>query len=563
MNFIKEKLKISGGEVTLALSILILAVTVALPIFMIFYNAFFVDGHFTLDALLGILKERYTYEAWLNTIKIAILTTFFGTIIGVFFAWLVGRTDMSFKGVMKILFLVPYMFPPFIGAMAWGLLLSPRAGYLNKFYMSVTESGAGFFDVNSIAGIVFVESLYFYPFVFITVSGALERMDPTLEESARIAGAGLFEVMRKITLPLVFPSIIAGSLLILISSLSHFGVPAILGLEKGIFTIPVKIYERIYQTSGSFEGIRAGTVLSVVLVFTVGIALYLQRLALRKRKYEIIAGKSMRPMLVNLRGLRVPLLVLCIIFLLITVAMPTAIIFLVALVKAYGLPFIYENLTLNNFKYVLFGWKMTQDAIRNSIILSVSAAIITMFAGTMIAYVVVKSKAKGKGMLELLSVLPFSIPGTVLAIGVILSWSGLFILNLYNTLWIILIAYIARYMAFSMKSSSASLEQIHSSLEEAARACGATYWGTLKDIIVPLVRPGMLAGFFLIFLPSVRELTVSILLYGPYTRTIGVSIYALKEDGYPVYASAMAAIALAIILIGQLIVRRIMREKRV
>ncbi len=148
----------------------------------------------------------------------------------------------------------------------------------------------------------------------------------------------------------------------------------------------------------------------------------------------------------------------------------------------------------------------------------------------------------------------------MIALGVILAWSGKFGVNLYNTVWIILVAYIARYMAFSLRANSAALEQVHDSLVEAARASGATMWQALSDIVLPLVRPGMLAAFFLIFLPALRELTVSVLLYGPTTRTIGVAIYTLNEDGETVYSAALAGIALIIIVFGETSIKRLLKR---
>ena len=174
-----------------------------------------------------------------------------------------------------------------------------------------------------------------------------------------------------------------------------------------------------------------------------------------------------------------------------------------------------------------------------------------MFAGVMISYVIVKMKVRGKGILEFLGMLPFSVPGSVIALGVILAWSGKFGINLYNTVWIILVAYIARYMAFSLKANSAALEQVHDSLMEASRSCGATMWQSLKDIVIPLVRPGMISAFFLIFLPALRELTV---------RTIGVAIYTLNEDGETVMSTALAGIALILIVIGQMLINHFTKK---
>ena len=201
------------------------------------------------------------------------------------------------------------------------------------------------------------------------------------------------------------------------------------------------------------------------------------------------------------------------------------------------------------------------NILASPVTLGLTAAIITMFAGVMISYVIVKMDVKGKGILEFLGMLPFSVPGSVIALGVILAWSGQFGVNLYNTVWIILVAYIARYMAFSLKANSAALEQVHDSLVEASRACGATMWQSLKDIVLPLVKPGMFAAFFLIFLPSLRELTVSIMLYAPTTRTIGVAIYTLNEDGETVISCALAAIALIIIIVGQTVINHFTKKE--
>jgi iron(III) transport system permease protein len=548
------------AEIVLFLSILILVVVVAIPVLLIFWNSFYVEDTFNARDVVKILSQPDTYEALKNSVIIAAGVTVFSTIIGVFFAWLVSRTDLPLKETMKLLFVVPFMLPSFIGALAWKMLLSPRAGYINKFLMNLLGTEEPLFNIYSFLGIIAVETMYLFPFVFIQVCGALERMDPTLEESARISGAGLFKITRKITVPLIMPSILAGALLVALYSLAHFGVPAILGTEVGIYNIPTKIYEKIHQSAGSFQAIRTGTVLASILVVAAGIILYLQSLVLKSGRFQIIGGKSMRPTVLKLRGLRIPLLILSIAYIGVTVILPTATIFLAGFLRTYGVSFSAENMTWNNFYHILFKWKLTRDAIWNSLYLSLSAALVTMLAGVMISYVIVKMKIRGKWLLEFLGVLPFSVPGTVIALGVILMWSGQFGINLYNTAWIIFVAYIARYMAFSLKSNSAALEQVHDSLVEAARACGSSHWQAMKDIVLPLVRPGMLAAFFLIFLPALRELTTSVLLYGPTTRTIGVAIYTLNEDGETVYAAALSSIALMIIICGQLLIKRVTRS---
>ena len=550
------------AEFIFILAVLILVVIVALPVVLIFWTSFVVEGHLNIQAVMDTIMQEDTFQALKMSIMIAACVTVTCTFVGTLFAWLVTRTDLPFKQTMKVLFTVPFMLPAFIGALAWKMLLSPRAGYINQIWMAITGTRHALFNVYGFWGIVVIETMYLFPFVFIQVSGALERMDPTLEESARISGAGLFTITRKITIPLIMPAVVAGALLVCLYSLSHFGTPAILGTEVGIYIIPTMIYELIHQSAGSFAAIRAATVLSVVLVLSAAVILYAQNKVIKSGRFQIIAGKSVRPSVLKLRGLRMPLFIFCCIYLLITVVMPTVTIFLVGFLKTYGLPVALENMTFENFRYVLFEWKLTKDAIWNSLYLSLSAAFVTMIAGGIISYVLVKMKVRGKWFLEFLGLLPFSLPGTVIALGVILTWSGRFGVNIYNTAWIIFVAYIARYMAFSLKSNSAALEQVHDSLVEASRASGATPWQALRDIVIPLIRPGMVAAFFLIFLPALRELTTSVLLYGPTTRTIGVAIYTLNEDGETVYACALAGVALLLIVGGEILIKRFFEKKK-
>ena len=554
--------KLNMDAILTVVCFILLLIIVVIPIFMIVYNAFFFEGKFSLDLFTSQMTDSKNLSAMWNTVQIAILTTIIGTIMGVFYAWLLGRSDIPAKGLMRALFNIPYMFPPFLGAMAWDLLLNGRSGYLNRWLRTTFGLSKMPFNINSIWGIVFVEVSYYFPFVFMQVVSALERMDPTLEESARIAGAKQSTVIWKITLPLMKPSISAGALLILTTSLAHFGVPSILGYAQGIYTLPTRIYAVIYNSTGSFEGIRQGAALSVMLVVVVAIALILQNKILSSGSYDIIKGKSMRPTLIKLRGAKIPLLILAIFTLVLIVLVPLVMIFLISFIKAYGLPLKFENFTFAQYQKV-FNMNGTVDSIKNSLILSISAGVISMFLGTLVAYVVQKIKPKGKEVLEVVSVLPYSIPGTVLSIGVILAWSGaIFGISLYNTLWIILVAYIARYLSFSMKTSSAALLQVHSSLEEAARVCGASHTESLSDITLPLIRPAMVSGFFLIVLPAMREVTTSILLYGPKTMTLGVKIYSLRDAGMIPQAAALASVAIVIIIILNTIVTEITKERK-
>ena len=554
--------RLNMDKVMTVVCFLLLLIIVVIPIFMIIYNAFFYEGKLEINMFVEQLTEPNNLGAMWNTLKIAVFTTILGTIMGVFYAWLLGRSDIPAKGLMRALFNIPYMFPPFLGAMAWDMMFNGRSGYINKWLVQLFGLKSMPININSVWGIVFVEVSYYFPFVFMQVVSALERMDPTLEESARIAGARQRQVIWKITLPLVKPAISAGALLILTTSLAHFGVPAILGYAKRIYTLPTRIYEVIYNSGGSFDGIRQGAAISVMLVVVVALALILQNRILSSGSYDIIKGKSMRPTLIKLRGAKIPLFLLAILTLVMIVIVPLVMIVLISFLKAYGLPLQLKNFTLAQYQKV-FSANGTIASIRNSIFVSITAGIICMFLGTLVAYVVQKIRPRGKGVLEVISMLPYAIPGTVLSIGVILAWSGRIAgINLYNTIWIILVAYLARYLSFSMKTSSAALLQVHSSLEEAARVCGASHTESLADVTLPLIRPAMVSGFFLIFLPAMREVTTSILLYGPYTRTLGVQIYSLRDAGMIPQAAALATVAIGIIIVLNTIVTKLTKDKK-
>jgi iron(III) transport system permease protein len=548
--------KIGLGHLFMGVPALLLLLVVAFPIGLIFIESVLSEaGTFTIGFLEKIFEVKSNYMSLMNTLSISLLTVFFTMLIGCPLAWAVTRTDMPLKGIFKTLFIIPYMIPPFIGAIAWGFLLSPRTGFVNKFLMALFSSSTPPFNIYTYGGVVFVMSLYFYPYIFITVAGALDRMDPTLEEAARSSGAGKFRVVRNITLPLVAPSIAAGALLVFIAACSNFGIPALIGSEGRVYVLTTRIFYYIY--SGGFEGVQMASSLSIFLVITSALALVANRWYLRKKQFTIIAGKSMRPNVVSLGKYRIPFLLGCVLFSFATMLAPLLCVVLISLLKAYGVDIAWENFTLANYKFILLEYDLTRSSIWNSIKLSFTAATLLTVIGSLIAYIIVRTKLTGRRILEFLSTLPYSIPGTVLAIAMILAFSGKFGINLYNTIWILLVAYIARYMAFAVKSVGASLEQVHMSLEEAARISGAGWGRTFRDIVVPLVKPGLIAAWFLAFMPMLRELTVSALLFGPETRTIGVAVYELQDAGYYDTAAALATCVLILIFAGNFLMKRI------
>jgi len=552
-------MKINIQRIIFILAIGIMIILIAFPLALLFYKSFLKENTLSLVNYIDVFSEKNNYLPFLNTLKIGALTVIFATAIGVILAWLVARTDIPFKGFLDTLLLVPYMIPPFIGAIAWTQLLSPRVGYINKIFMKIFDTSQGPFNIYSLMGIIWVMALYNYPFVFITVRGALERMDPSLEEAARISGAGRFEVMKDITLPLVVPAIVSGMLLVFVFTIANFGIPAIIGMRSRIYVLTTQIYRYLRMYTGGFAGVRLAAALSTLLMCVAGMAVFASNLS--KKKYAIIVGKSVRPGIIELGNWKYLILAILSVFILITLIAPLASIFITSFLKAWGIPVKLENLSLKNYSYILFGYDYTKIAIKNSFLLAFSAAIITTIIGSIIAYISVKTEIKGRKILDFLTTLPYSIPGTVVAIAMILAWSGQFGVKLYYTFWIILVAYIARYMFFAFRNVSASLEQIHSSLEEAARVSGATWLQNFRDIVIPLIRPGLVASFLLVFMPTLRELTISILLVGPRTITIGTAVYNLQEEGLYQITAALSGLIIVILFIGNYLVRKVINIK--
>jgi len=543
-----------------ALAVLLLLVLVAMPLSLLFYKSFIRDGTLTIANYTQVFSERRNYLPFGNTLRLGFWTVVLATAIGLPLGWLVARTDLPGRRWLETLCLLPYMLPPFIGAIAWTQLLAPRVGYINKLWMLLTNSRHSPLNIYGFGGMVWVMGMYTFPFVFIAVRAALERMNPSLEEVARISGAGRFRVLRTITVPLVLPSIMAGMILAFLYSISNFGVPALLGMRARVFVLTTQIFKYIYQ--GDFAGISLAASLSVLLFGAAGGVLLLNRWVMRKQHgAAIISGKSVRPSTVELGRWKYGIAIAVYLFMAFMVLAPLTAMLITSFVKAWGLPIRWENLTFRNYQYILFEYSLTQKAILNSLKLALTAATATTLIGSILAYITVRTKIRGRQALDFLCTLPHAIPGIVVALAMILAWSGQFKINLYNTFWIIIVAYIARYLFYSFRNISASLVQIHPSLEEASRISGASWTRNFKDIVVPLIKPGLIASWLLVFMPTLRELTVSILLYGPRTPTISVAVFELQEAGYYHISAALASLIVVVLLVINFVVRRLVGTK--
>jgi iron(III) transport system permease protein len=550
----------SGRNTVIGSALLFLLLFVLFPLVLLVWKSFFGEaGQWTLQNYLAVYSKSGNWDAVVMTIFVCGLTMILSMIIAAGLAWMVVRSDLPFKKQFRSLFFMPYVIPPYVGAIAWILLLTPGVGYINHIlvhYFSFDIPGP--FNIYTTTGLVWVMTLFYYPLAFLNVASALEQMDNTLEEAARISGAGRFRVFLDITLPLVAPSFFAGGLLVFAASASAFGIPAIIGMPSRIYVLSTQVINYVYM--GTASGMREATALSVILMVIAVFTMMLGNWLLDKRKYTLVGGKSARVIPVSLGKLKPLALAFACLMAFLLVFLPIGSIVLTSFINIFGEPVGRENLTLNHYKYIL-SFKTALEAFRNSFFMGVVAATLALLLASLIAYYRIKAKSFLAKTADLIATIPYATPGTVIALALILAFSGKYGLNLYNTFAILIVAYIIKYLAFSVRTVCASLEQIDLSLEEAAQVSGASWLRSFRDIILPLVRPGLIAAWFLVFMTTFYELTMTILLYGPNTHNLGVILYELQTYSNQQAAAVLSVLILIVVIGSNLIASRITKGK--
>lgn len=546
-----KKYNIDIKWIVILVVVAFLVIFEVIPLSYLLIRSLFPKGSFSLDSF----KRVYTYDlnwtALINTVVISGLTTIFGVILAFPLAFLVGRTDMYGKKFFRTLFVTTYMVPPYVGAMAWLRLLNPNAGVLNKFLMQIFNLPKAPFNIYTVGGIVWVLTCFYYPYAFITISRAMEKMDPSLEEASKISGASPIKTLMTITIPMMTPSIIAAGLLVFVASASAFGIPSIIGAPGQIYTVTTRIIDFVHI--GSEEGLNDAMVLAVFLMAIANIVLYVTTFVIGKRQYITMSGKSTRPNIVELGKWRMPITVIISIFSFLVVILPFVTVALTSFTINMGKPIGLSNMSMSAWNKV-FSRASILSSTKNSIIAGLAAAFFGIVISCIMAYLLQRTNVKGKRIPDFLITLGSGTPSVTIALALIISMSGKFKINIYNTLTIMIIAYMIKYMLMGMRTVVSAMSQVHPSLEEAAQISGANWLHMLKDVTVPLIGASIVAGFFLIFMPSFYELTMSTLLYSSNTKTIGYELYIYQTYHSQQVASALAtAILLFVIIINYLL----------
>lgn len=547
-------MRLDSKWLVIAGAVAVLVLFVVIPMLYLVYNSVVTEGAFTLENYKYVYSKMVNWTALVNTFKLSFMVMLLSLVITFPLAWLVGRTDLPGKGAFRTMLVATYMIPPYVGAIAWTQLLNPSVGYVNVILRHVFDLAQSPFNIYSMGGLVWVLTLFYSPFAFITISRALEKMDPTLEEAARISGASPLRTLWDVTLPLMFPSILAGGLLVFIAAGSCFGIPSIVGMPAKIEVLTTRIVTYVYM--GDAKGIRDATALAVSLMLVANTLLFAMTAMLGRKDYTTIAGKSTRPNLVELGSWRYAAVGLLCAYGFISVVLPIGSILLTSLIRSMSRPITLSNLTFEHWLPVVQSSQYLEP-IYNSFVTGAAAATLSTVVALFVSYLLVKTKVTGRSLPDLLATLGGATPSVVIALALIITFSGEFALNLYYTLTILIVAYMVKYLTMAVRTIAASLSQVHPSLEEAALNSGASWLRTCKDILLPLVAPSIVAGWFLVFMPSFYELTMSIILYGAETKTIGVLLYELQTYADPQNASVLSVLVLLIVLLGNLIVSKV------
>ncbi len=520
-------------------------ILIVFPLVRMFKGSLFTpEGQFSFVYFQNILSDPSLVEAFKNSMIIAVGATFLSLIAGVPMAWAVSRTDIPLKNFIRNFTTVSMVTPPFLGAIAWIFLLGPGSGKFNVLFRNLFHTKATLFNIFSLQGITFVIAMYVYPFVFIYTASALDNMDANLEDAANILGSSKWKTAFKITLPLVAPAIISGAILSFLEALALFGVPAVLGMSRGIFTLTTRIYQ-LFNYPPNFQ---QGAAMAIPLIIITGILLIIQYLYLRKKQFTIISGKSSQPMLIRLGIAKWPVLAYCLLIITLSVILPYFMLLLISLSKIWGASLTLSNLTLENFDFILFRYGLSQRSFINSFFLSFTAATLAVLLGLIIAIYNKRTENLGRQFLHYMMVLPFAIPGIAMAVAFLWAYINP-PFNLYGTIWILLVAYIARRIPLCYMNCSDAMTQINFELEESARILGASWFKSILKITVPLLKLSLVSGWMLVFITSFRELSASILLYSPNSEVIAVTIITLFEEGEFEALAALSILILTITLI--------------
>jgi len=518
--------------------LIVLAFLVIYPLLMLVFGALsdsnpIVDGFgaFRPSAkhFIDVLANENVHLAFFNAIAACGGGTILAVVIGLAFSWIVVRTNTPFKGFIAGASMIPLFVPPLVAGVAWGILGSPKTGLLNTVLKWV---GIDFrFDFYSMSGLIIVFGIYYAPYVYMFTASALRNMDPSLEEASEVSGASAFTTLFTVTFPLIAPAILAGSLLSFVVMLGIYGVPAALGAPANISVLTTYIFK---LTAWSPPLYNTAAAVAILLMVVTAILVWAQQKVLSGKSYATVAGKAFRPRALNLGQWRWFTFGLALVYLFVVVVLPTLALVIAAFrrflfFKDFAALFDWKQYSWVHFNSV-FDNPLTMLSIWNTMKVGVITAVVGGALAFAIGYTVNRTMVSGRRSIDLLATLPVAIPGLVVGVAYLWAWIGL-PGGLYGTIWILALAFVARFMPDTVKALSTSFLQIHKELEEAAWICGRGILGTIRTVVLPLAKPGVVASMTLLFVLAIRELGSSLFLYTSDTTVMAVLLLDYYEGG--------------------------------
>jgi iron(III) transport system permease protein len=546
---------------TLIVSVIV-AAAVLLPLLALVVSSFQVldpmgfDTTWGLDNYRAMFTDRIIPRAFVNTLLISGGSTTLATFLGVSLAWTNARTNCPQRERLESFNMIPFFLSPFVGAIAWHDLASPKVGLLNAWARNYLGVKDYLFNVDNLWGVIWVTGIFFTPLVYLFVVGSLRRMDPSLEDSARTTGASLLRTTLTVTLPLVAPGILSGAIIVFVTSAGDFGVPFKLSAPYGWETLTTQIFTKaVGDDANYYMGSAMSMALGLITVFLI----WVQQRYIAPRSFTTVTGKGFRPNVIDLGGWKWFAFGYNVVFILAAVVLPIACLIVVSLHPVWQGEIILSKMTLHNYEKTLFLWRpdhiaAATNGIFNSLILAFGGASIAMVLSLVVSYMIHRTKGFSSRLLEFLCVVPVGFPGIVLAMGVLVTYIRT---PIYATLWILLVGYITRFFPYGQRNISSIMLAISEELDQSSRMSGASWFTTMRRITIPLLKPGIFAGWVLLFVIFLRELSISIILYTTGTETISVGVYYLSNFENEPLTCALAIAQTVLLIVCFLIFRRI------
>jgi iron(III) transport system permease protein len=488
-----------------------------------------------------------------NTVVIAVAATVMAIVIGFSLAWILTRTNVPGRHKLERLMELPYYMTPLVGALAWAVLASPKSGFFNQIWR--WAGGAGdLVNIYSMFGIAWIMALFEGTVAFVMISAAMKSMDPALEESARVIGASKLRTALTVTLPLVMPGVLGATLFVFAEMLGSFAAALVIGIPARVYVITTAIWDSTLSYPPAYGRASAMGLALFVVMFAM---LTFYRWMVGRGSFATITGKAFRPRLMDMGGLAWLLFAVCALYVFLAVILPIAALLLTSLQRFATALLHQAQFTLANYEMAL-ALGPVRTALGNSLFLGLGVATTGVIVMAILVWIIYRSELVGRGSIEYLVMFPQAVPRLVFGLALLWAWLNMPI-PIYGTLWLLALAYFTVMLPIGVRTLAGVVLQIDKSLEECARVCGAGWVQQMRTITLPLLKPGVIAAWLLIFMACVRELGVSVFLMGPNAKVIAPSIVGAFASSGIELTAAMALIQTFTVVVALLILFRLTR----